>query len=193
MPCLLPAFLPAQLLDFCLPGFTLVLLTTKCHRHKLPAIRVVWYFQQIKPLMAALATLLESTSSSAKQGGCRHRDRTDRQQRRREKLKMKAHKLPALAMCCCHCGQPCPSSPLLSLLCQDGAPSLQKIPLSAGKTCLYFALRFQRDKRLPPHPTPGFSSPRIRALALSQITLSELRPWQSRQGRHPCKGAQATL
>ena len=62
---------------------------------------------------------------------------------------------------------------------------LQKIPLAAGGTCLCFALKFQRDKRLPPRPTPVFSSPRIRALALSQITLPRSEALAEQAGEAP--------
>lgn len=71
--------------DFCLPGFTLIPLITKCHRQKLPAVEMEEWFgtsSWLKSLMAAQATLLESTSSSAKRRGSHHQDHTGGQQRR---------------------------------------------------------------------------------------------------------------
>lgn len=57
-----------------------------------------------------------------------------------------------------------------------------KILLWAGGTCLYFALTFQRDKRLPPLPTPsvpplgsGLLKPHLR------LRFHEVKPWQSRE------------
>lgn len=42
MPCLFLVFAAAWLQDFCPPGFTLMLLITKCHRQKSPATRA-WF------------------------------------------------------------------------------------------------------------------------------------------------------
>lgn len=64
--CLLATFPPAWQQDFSLPGFTWPV--TKCHRQDLTCPeRMVWYFQLMRTLVAAQATLLDSAGSSARE------------------------------------------------------------------------------------------------------------------------------
>lgn len=126
-------------------GFLPARIYTDTANHKMPQAevtcreRVVRYLQPIKPPMAAQVTLRESTSSSAKRRGSHHRDHTGRRWRRLEIVKTKANKFSGMG------GlqhRPCPAATVVSrtpalpscLLCQDGALSLQKIPLWAGGT-----------------------------------------------------------
>lgn len=70
--------------------------------------------------------------------------------------------------------------------CKSRVGTLSPENLWATGTCLYFAQKFDKDS-LPFSCWGSGLSPCLR------LRFHEVRPWQSRQGRHRCKGTQATL